>query len=594
MVSSQTGTNPTVTAVARNLMLDAAAVECISALRAEGIRTILLKGPVTAQWLYSGGSVRDYTDVDLLVARGELGRALQILKVLGYRDTQADRSPNETATHARALALDPPSGPGSDVRFPPGLLVDLHWTFHGIGAADAEFWEVVTAGAERMRIGETDIEIPSEPTRTLLLALHAATEGVAVGRALVDLDRGLERLADGMWLEAYELARRLDAVPRFIAGLRMRPLGGELIDRLDLAGDLDVLSALRAAGVPAVAAGLERLRTTRTGRMRLLIRELVPTRSFMRTWSPLSTRGTAGLALAYVYRPIWLLSKLPAAARAHALARREVQKEIAGPGDRVAMGRWLRRLAKRFSAARTGYRSARAVLVRRKEPERVWRESLPGEVEFWKQELPGRVASWDDYKLRADPRAPMEDPVVKMLIARIPDETVSLMDVGAGPLTALGKTYPGKTLNITATDPLAGEYSKIMRRAGIEPPIPPIACRGEDLLRRFRPATFDIAFARNALDHAADPVRVITNMVHLVKEGRFVVLRHLRSVGRHQFYRGLHQWNFDIEDGEFVIRRPGHSPSRMGEILDDSASISCFVDAHDWLVCVITKAGSPT
>ena len=182
---------------------------------------------------------------------------------------------------------------------------------------------------------------------------------------------------------------------------------------------------------------------------------------------------------------------------------------------------------------------------------------------------------------------------MKTLIARIPDETVAIVDVGAGPLTALGKTYPGKTLSITATDPLAAEYSQIMRRSGIEPPIPPIACRGEALLERFPPGTFDIAFARNALDHSADPARVITNMVHLVKEGRFVVLRHLRSVGKHQFYRGLHQWNFDIDEGEFVIWRPGGTLLRLSQILNDEANIDCSVDSHDWLVCVITKAASP-
>src|SRR5215211_6034918 len=66
---------------------------------------------------------------------------------------------------------------------------------------------------------------------------------------------------------------------------RPRPLGVRLIDRVHLECGVDVASALRAAGVRPVAGGLERPRTTRTfrGRIRLLIPELVPTRSFMRT-----------------------------------------------------------------------------------------------------------------------------------------------------------------------------------------------------------------------------------------------------------------------------------------------------------------------
>jgi hypothetical protein len=337
MMPSGITADPRLARVARTLMLDAAAVECVYALRAEGIRAILLKGPVTARWLYPDAGLRDYMDVDLLVARTEFGRALRILQRLGYRDTQAGRSPNETPPHARALILDRPPASGRGSGFPTGLAVDLHWSFHGIGASNQEFWAVTSGSAERMRIAATDVEVPNEAARALLLALHAATTGAAGGQALSDLDRGLERLSDEQWNAAHELAVRLNAAPRFAAGLAMRPLGVKLIDRLHLEGSVDVASALRAAGVPPVAGGLERLRTTQSfrGRVRLLIRELVPTRSFMRTWSPLSSRGPAGLALAYVYRPFWLLFNLPAALRAHARARREVEdREPPAPRDR--------------------------------------------------------------------------------------------------------------------------------------------------------------------------------------------------------------------------------------------------------------------
>jgi hypothetical protein len=41
--------NPVVAGVAWTLLLDAAAAECISTLRAEKIRAFLLKGPVTVR-----------------------------------------------------------------------------------------------------------------------------------------------------------------------------------------------------------------------------------------------------------------------------------------------------------------------------------------------------------------------------------------------------------------------------------------------------------------------------------------------------------------------------------------------------------------
>jgi len=35
----------------------------------------------------------------------------------------------------------------------------------------------------------------------------------------------------------------------------------------------------------------------------------------------------------------------------------------------------------------------------------------------------------------------------------------------------------------------------------------------------FEPETFDLTFARNALDHSYEPIRVIRNMIGLVKTG---------------------------------------------------------------------------
>ena len=83
MTSAGIAANPAHAAAARALVLDALARECVLALRAEGIRVILLKGPVTARWLYSGGDLRDYLDVDLLVARTEFQRASWALKRFG-------------------------------------------------------------------------------------------------------------------------------------------------------------------------------------------------------------------------------------------------------------------------------------------------------------------------------------------------------------------------------------------------------------------------------------------------------------------------------------------------------------------------------
>jgi hypothetical protein len=318
-----------VSTVARTLLLDGLAAECVSTLRAAGIRALLLKGPVTSRWLYTDGQFRGYEDVDLLVAEPDFPRASGTLFDLGLDDGYAGRSANETTTHATTFVLE--RAP-LRARFPAGLEVDLHVTFHGIRAPNAAFWAIAAEGTDRIQLAGTDIEVPGEPIRTLLMPLHAATAGPSDAQALADLDLALERMPDDTWSAAYGLAERLDAVPRFVAGLTMRPLGRELIDRLRMDGRIDVESALFSLGSWTGAGAVERLRTARgfSGRMRLLARELVPTRSFIRAWAPFPTPGVLGLVRGYCYRVVWLARNGPAALRAHARARRVASGGRAG------------------------------------------------------------------------------------------------------------------------------------------------------------------------------------------------------------------------------------------------------------------------
>jgi hypothetical protein len=332
-VSPRSVANPAIAGAAWTLLLDAAAAECISTLRTEEIRAILLKGPVTAQ-LYSDPDSRTYSDVDLLVAPDEFPRALRTLEGIGFRNLVKARDTLE-GTHAVPLRLERPSVAGRR-QFPAGLAVDLHWSFHGIGASGAVFWAVVAEDAEQMVVSGTEVDVPSEPMQALLLALHAGTYKVSFRRPLTDLDRALELLSDDVWVGAHGLAIRLDAVPRFAAGLATRPLGLKLIDQLALEGMVDVRSALHTAGAPpAVADGLVRLKATRGvgPRVRVLARALIPGSPALRLTHPrLARLGPPGVAIGYLYRPFWLLAKLPAALRAQARARRIARDDRSEPG----------------------------------------------------------------------------------------------------------------------------------------------------------------------------------------------------------------------------------------------------------------------
>jgi len=186
----------------------------------------------------------------------------------------------------------------------------------------------------------------------------------------------------------------------------------------------------------------------------------------------------------------------------------------------------------------------------------VWRSRKGTEVDFWADWLvgaPGTEEWTSDRELRLDPEAQIRDPLVREELEQHLADEISILDVGAGPLTALGYRFPGKKILIVAVDPLADEYDRLLRDARLDPPIRTIAVPGEALLEHFGPRTFDIAYAVNALDHSADPLTIISNMVAVVRPGGVVLLRHKRNEGESARYWGLHQWNFDVVDDGLLV-----------------------------------------
>jgi SAM-dependent methyltransferase len=186
----------------------------------------------------------------------------------------------------------------------------------------------------------------------------------------------------------------------------------------------------------------------------------------------------------------------------------------------------------------------------------LWRTRKRSEVDFWAGWLggaPGTEQWTSDRESRLARGTQIRDPLVRAELERSPAEEISILDVGAGPVTGLGFTYPGKTLTIIAVDPLADEYDRLLRDAELDPPIRTIRVAGEALLEHFGPRRFDIAYASNALDHSAHPLAIISNMAAVVRTGGVVLLRHKRNEGESARYWGLHQWNFDVVDDNLLV-----------------------------------------
>jgi hypothetical protein len=298
------GLHPDMRALAiGNLLIDRLTAEIAGEFRAEGIDTIVLKGPVLANWLYPG-EVRPYGDSDLMVSPADWERAVATLRRLGF------------ASHLGPMAHPRMESFTSTAFLRNDANVDLHCALAGLDGALEPVWISFSAGSERQLIGGTPVRVPGRPALLLHVALHAAQHGG--GKALEDLRRAIAVAGDDLWREALRLAYIHDGIPAFASGLRLVPEGEELTRRLGIEGIRSTVHEIRHEAIPTAEAIHALLAPEVSMRLRLttIARELVPRPEFMRWWWPFARRGRIGVIVSYPWRWIWLLAHAPRGLRA--------------------------------------------------------------------------------------------------------------------------------------------------------------------------------------------------------------------------------------------------------------------------------------
>lgn len=171
------------------------------------------------------------------------------------------------------------------------------------------------------------------------------------------------------------------------------------------------------------------------------------------------------------------------------------------------------------------------------------------EIAFWDHVLETRGSNWKgDFDYRMDPGSQ----VASFMLDKLPKRP-QVLDVGAGPLTGIGKWCGDERLYITAVDPLAAEYDRLLEKHNIKPIVRTRVGYGEGLYEQFGPCMFDLVHAQNSVDHSHYPMRVILEMLSVTKPGGWVTLLHHRNEGEKQGYVGMHGWNFDVSGDDLVL-----------------------------------------
>jgi SAM-dependent methyltransferase len=220
-------------------------------------------------------------------------------------------------------------------------------------------------------------------------------------------------------------------------------------------------------------------------------------------------------------------------------------------------------------------------------PRLLWEKGLGSEVDFWDEFLRQGGLSWpEELRRRVDPDSPFQ-PMLASLIQSPPGSRVRVLDVGAGPLTNLGKVLDSYDLEITAVDPLAKTYNALLAKHNVVVPVQTIPCDAETLVSRFGENCFDLVYARNCLDHGYDPACGFRQMLAVVKKGCWVHTAHAVNEGVNGGYNGLHQWNFDLQEGRFIIWNPEVRIDMSGE-LHSSAEIDAHI-LEAWIFVSLRK-----
>lgn len=277
--------------------LDVAAVEALDAFAAAGVDALLLKGPALARLLYTAGEHRGYSDVDLLVAPGDLPAARRALANLGYTNASEPLGIDDVGgvVHAEAWVAR-----GHSAR--DGIVIDLHWRMAGSEAPAHVAWDALRARRVFIDIDGRRTPVLDPVGLAMHVATHAAQHGTLHPQGLKDLALGLERWPERVWREAAALAQEIHAAARFAAGLRSVPAGAALARELELpATDQLQWSVIHAADRPRGTFHLQALAEARGlfARAEVLRRSLLPPRKWIVWQHPWARRGGVRLVAAY-------------------------------------------------------------------------------------------------------------------------------------------------------------------------------------------------------------------------------------------------------------------------------------------------------
>jgi hypothetical protein len=196
----------------RNLRHAGVLLEIISRLEAAGVLVLPVKGPVWAQLLYGDLSLRTWSDLDLLVSRGQVDTAHRVLLEVGFADCSSfsERTIRPRWGSAGQIAL------GSR-EF--GTVVDLHWALTVSVSLRGLTFEPVFARADTVELLGRLVTCPGKHDVFLVTCLEGARDLWNIVARLLDLAVQIDRVPLEEWAALLSSARAARCERRVLVGV---------------------------------------------------------------------------------------------------------------------------------------------------------------------------------------------------------------------------------------------------------------------------------------------------------------------------------------------------------------------------------------
>jgi putative nucleotidyltransferase-like protein len=249
----------------KNLILTGELLRLLDVFKQNGIPIAAFKGPLLAESVYGDLSLREFSDLDVIVHETDLCRAENILTSNGYQADFPDREYRSTfLSYQGQYAFRHPKT---------GMSVDLHWRLSSKGVRfplhSVEMW----ARLDQVTIAGRTIPTLTHQDLALFLAAHGTKEG---WRSLVwvcDFAELLRKYQDIDWAAVLDRAQRSHSSRALLLAIALAftlldaPAPKELVDKahnnsaVKALADEARLRMLRTISQPELDEFLETLNT---------------------------------------------------------------------------------------------------------------------------------------------------------------------------------------------------------------------------------------------------------------------------------------------------------------------------------------------